>query len=56
MPGPAPESTYLALSAWNMMGGLDWQALPVVCDVLGVADPESLINQLVVMRDHHGRS
>lgn len=34
------------------MGGLDWTALPIVCDVLGVQDIETLIVQLVAIRDH----
>ena len=33
------------------MGGLDWEALPVVIAMLGVEDPEILIRQLVVIRD-----
>lgn len=35
-----------------MMGGLDWSALPVVCDLLGIADPESLVRHLVMIRDY----
>jgi len=34
------------------MGGLEWQALPVVCSMLGIEDPEFLIRQLVALRDH----
>ena len=34
------------------MGGIDWSALPIVIDLLGVADPEALITQLVAIRDH----
>lgn len=33
------------------MGGLDWQALPVVTEILGIEDPEVLIEQLVILRD-----
>lgn len=33
------------------MGGLDWSALPIVVEVLGVGDPEMLITQLVILRD-----
>lgn len=36
-----------------MMGGLDWPALPMVCDLLGIADPEPLVFQLIKIRDHH---
>lgn len=34
------------------MGGLDWSALPMVTELLGIADPEKLIRQLVALRDH----
>lgn len=34
------------------MGGLDWQALPIVVDLLGISDPEDLILQLVTVREH----
>lgn len=33
------------------MGGLDWVALPIVVEILGIRDVESLIAQLVVLRD-----
>lgn len=33
------------------MGGLDWSALPVVAEMLGVHDVESLIVGLVAVRD-----
>ncbi|MER2518573.1 MAG: hypothetical protein ABTR92_19615 [Candidatus Accumulibacter phosphatis] len=34
------------------MGGIDWAALPIIVDMLGVADPEQLIHHLVAIRDH----
>lgn len=34
-----------------MMGGMDWTALPIVCEVLGVEDVELLIRQLTLIRD-----
>lgn len=40
------------MQAWNIMGGLDWQALPIVVDMLGISDPEDLIMQLVTVREH----
>lgn len=33
------------------MGGMDWFALPIVADLLGVQDIEILIAQLVAIRD-----
>lgn len=35
-----------------MMGGLDWAALPIVVDLLGVEDVETLIAQLTTLRDN----
>lgn len=33
------------------MGGLNWSALPVVVEMLGVEDVDRLVRQLVVIRD-----
>ena len=33
------------------MGGLDWAALPMVIEMLGVKDVEALVAQLCVLRD-----
>lgn len=33
------------------MGGIDWTALPTVCELLGIREPETLIAQLVAIRD-----
>lgn len=34
------------------MGGIDWAGLPIVAELLGIADPEYLIEQLLVIRTH----
>lgn len=34
------------------MGGLDWQALPIVADMLGIKDLEAFIACLAAIRDH----
>lgn len=45
-----------AIRAWNLlangMGGLDWAGLPVVAAVLGIADIESLVDALGVIKAH----
>ena len=46
------SDTMLAVAAWNLAGGLEWSALETVCEVLGIADVELLIYQLVAMREH----
>jgi len=38
------------IKAWNWMGGIDWAALPMVCEILGV-DMEMMIVQLTALRD-----
>ena len=38
------------------MGGLDWVALPVVAEMLGIRDIDALIADLVTIRDWQNRS
>lgn len=38
------------------MDGIDWQALPVVVEMLGVRDIEGLIADLVAIREFQNRS
>lgn len=33
------------------MSGLDWQALPVVVELLGISDVERLIHQLKLIKE-----
>lgn len=33
------------------MGGIDWQALPVIAEIYGIEDIETFIAQLVAIRD-----
>lgn len=42
----------MAVRAWNLMGGLDWSALPVVAEMLGIVDVALLVEQLVLLREH----
>ena len=41
----------MAVKAWNLMGGMDWAALPIVAEVIGYTDIEKLVVQLVAIRD-----
>jgi hypothetical protein len=50
-PGPPPDAARIAVQAWNMMSGIDWAALPVVVELLGVEDVELLIEQLLLIRN-----
>jgi hypothetical protein len=41
-----------ALQAWNGMGGLiDWNAVPVFCELYGIEDVELFIAHLTAIRD-----
>jgi len=33
------------------MGGIDWVALPIVCEMYGITDIERFILQLITIRD-----
>lgn len=35
-----------------MGGQIDWAALPVVFELIGIEDPAPVIHQLVTLRDH----
>jgi hypothetical protein len=37
------------------MGGIDWAALPVVAEMLGIEDVETLILQLIEIREFNNR-
>lgn len=53
--GEQPHDVALAIRAWNVMGGLDFNALEFVVEMLGVRDPEALVLQLIVIRDFYNR-
>ena len=55
-PEPPPRDCEIAVEAWNIMGGLNWVALPIVCELLGIEDVELLIYQLVEIRKLKGKS
>lgn len=42
----------MALTAWRLMGGLDWAAFPTVALLLDADDPLALAEQLAAIRDH----
>lgn len=41
----------VALSAWNLAGGLEWSAIPLVAEILDVDDVEGLVRRMVVIRN-----
>jgi hypothetical protein len=52
-PEPAPGNFSLAVEGWNMMQGIDWQALPVIVEMLGIEDVDLYIRQLLTIRNFH---
>jgi hypothetical protein len=53
--GGPPDDVAIAIHAWNLCGGMEWSAIPIVADVLGIRDVERLIHQLVAIRDRQNR-
>ena len=47
--GPCPSP--LTLRIWNEASGLDWQAFPLLADIHGITDIETLVSELAAMRD-----
>ena len=37
------------------MGGIDWNALPILIDVYGIEDVDTFIDELIAIRDHFDR-
>lgn len=54
-PQQTPEES-LAFMAWNAlsngMGGVDWSGFGLVCDWLGVDDPDRLAHQILAIKTH----
>ena len=52
-PAEGPDqSTALAISAWNLCGGMEWSAMPIIFDMLGISDVEHIIYQMSAIRDY----
>jgi hypothetical protein len=52
-PGDPPPECDFSIRAWLMMGKqIDYAALPVICEILGIADIETLLTQLICIRDN----
>ncbi|MFI0609118.1 MAG: hypothetical protein ACH37Z_14670 [Anaerolineae bacterium] len=50
-PGPPPDAAVPALRVWNTLGGLEWAGLETAAALVGIEDIETLVAQLVVIRD-----
>lgn len=52
-PGAQTEDERIAVQAWNLMdGSIDWAGLPVIAEMYGVVDIESMIARLGAIRVH----
>ena len=44
------------VKAWNLLsngsGAMDWSGLPVVVEMLGIADPARLITSIQLIKEH----
>ena len=55
-PRDIPDGGRLAVQVWNEMGGdFQWAALPLLCEIHGIDDLETLITQLIAIRDTQAR-
>lgn len=55
-PAPLPEQQELSRRAWNLLGGMNWEGIEVVAEVLGIEDVEQLVFDLATIRDFQSRS
>jgi hypothetical protein len=39
---------------WNECGGIDWSALPIMVEMHGITDVETLVAELLAIRDFQG--
>jgi hypothetical protein len=47
-----PENFNFAILVWNMCGGsIDWQALPIACEIYGITDIEQMIFNLMLIKE-----
>lgn len=54
-PGIPPDGATVAIEAWNLMGGLKWEALEYVVERFGIDDVDAFVEQLAAIRDHQRR-
>ena len=51
-----PEIESFGIKAWNMMGAqVDWAALPIIAELLGVPDIEQLVDDVLCINEHMTR-
>lgn len=56
-PPPPDVSTIMAIRAWNLLNAsIDWQAMDVVTEVLGITEIDVLISQLETIKQHGQQS
>lgn len=52
-PETVPLACQIPEKVWRVMGyKIDWEAMPYLCEIYGVDDPELLLMQLIVIRDY----
>lgn len=48
-------SNQLAMRIWNVTGGIDWLALPILAELHGVPDIERMIDALLARHEYEIR-
>lgn len=49
--GFPPDEVALAIRGWNLCGGMDWAAIPIAAEILGITDVERFVRSLCAIRD-----
>lgn len=48
---PAP----LAVAAWNLLGGMEWEGVEVAAAIYGVEDVDLWLHELAAIRNHSSK-
>lgn len=51
-PPACPREFELPVTAWNLLGGMDWNGVEWVAHYLGIDDTDQLILDLLTIRDN----
>jgi len=42
----------MAIDAWNMMDGIDWQAMHYIIESFGIIDVDCFVSRLIAIREN----
>jgi len=52
---PLNQDNVLAVRLWNLMGGINWESLPLLAEYFGVRNAETLLDGLLTIQDYQQR-